>query len=618
MALAAGCLAVAGTAAGFGISRAAASGPPAYRTAAVTTASVARTLAVPGVLEPVDQATAAFQVAGTVASVPVTQGQQVRAGQTLATLDPALLQQQVSAAQAALTAAQAKLAADESGQSTSATGTASGASTNASGTGSGSAGIAVAAAATSPPAGAGTATTSSTNGPTPESAPAALGGPSATVAGSASLRADQQAVVDAQKLSDADLQIAGAALSGAEGTCTAAGTISNPTPAPTGTTAANPVGQPGRGGRGGSSGPTTTTGQPTTTTTQPTTTTTVGGGTPAPTGGPAGTSGGSGASGGPGTACAAALTRAQAAEQQVAADQQNVARAEAGLARILATQAAAAPTGGSQRSSSPAGTGQTRPASGNPGTATAPATPAQLAGDQAAIDSDDATLAQAEQALSATVLTSPIAGIVASVSVIAGETVASGSSTATITIVNSGSYQTTVSLSTTQVQSVRTGDPVSLTIDGQQGTFHGAVSTIGPVDAASSGFTYPVTIAITSPTGQLPAGSTTRTAIRVAGVTDALVVPTSAVHTAGPSLSFVLLDRNGRETRQRVTVGVVAPVYTQISSGLRPGQVVVLADPSQPVPASNTSATSGGALRGGGGGLAGGAVIRNLLRGSAG
>lgn len=629
-----GCVAAAGTGIGLGVAQATASAP-SYRTAVAGTASVTRTLSLTGVLEPVSQATAAFQVPGTVATVAVTQGQQVRAGQTIASLDPTLLQQQVSAAQAALTAAQAKLAADESGQS----------ATSAGGTGSagGSSGPpASTAAAVQPSSAAGAAgaeltsvtigsgQTGSGQGGAGSGGPTAgSGGPAKGSGGATSLSSDQQAVVDAQHRADVDLQAAGTALTVAESTCGAHGSTAAPTTnvspstTTTSTTTTSKTTTASYGSRFHGGG-----GSPTTTTTS----------LPPTTSAPGATTGGTATGSSPGsasTACASALAQAQSAQQKVAADQQALARAESTLAQFLVSQAAAAPsttrpsgagTGTGARSSASQAPSHTPGTGGSAGSAAAQTTPtpAQLASDQATIDTDDANLAQAEQSLSAAVLTSPISGTVASVGITPGETVSSRSSTAAITVINPGSYQTTVSLDTTQVQSVKVGDQVSLTIDGQAGTFHGRVSSVGPVDTSNSSFTYPATIAITSPTAQLPAGSTTRATVDVAGATDALVVPTSAVHTAGPTLSFVYLDDNGKETRRRVTVGVVGPIYTQIRSGLSRGQTVVLADPAQPVPASNTSAAAGGlggALRGGGGaggaGFGGGA-LQKLLRRSGG
>ena len=62
-------------------------GGAGYREATVTRADIGTTLTVVGNVEPVSDAAASFQVAGQVATVTVTPGQQVTAGQTLGTLD---------------------------------------------------------------------------------------------------------------------------------------------------------------------------------------------------------------------------------------------------------------------------------------------------------------------------------------------------------------------------------------------------------------------------------------------------------------------------------------------------------------------------------------------------
>ena len=110
-------LVLAGIVAGVTLWATGASGATGYRMAMVSTATVRQTLGVSGTADPVNQGTADFQVAGTVSGVNVTVGQQVTAGQILASLDTTTLAQNVSSAQSTLTSAQAKLAEDESSQS---------------------------------------------------------------------------------------------------------------------------------------------------------------------------------------------------------------------------------------------------------------------------------------------------------------------------------------------------------------------------------------------------------------------------------------------------------------------------------------------------------------------
>ena len=89
-----------------------------------------------------------------------------------------------------------------------------------------------------------------------------------------------------------------------------------------------------------------------------------------------------------------------------------------------------------------------------------------------------------------------MAGSVAAVDLAAGQSVSSGSTSTTITITDPGSYQTTSSLTSSQVGEVETGDRVQVTIDGQSGSFNGTVTRVGPVDSGSSGYTYPLVVAL--------------------------------------------------------------------------------------------------------------------------
>jgi len=69
--------------------------------------------------------------------------------------------------------------------------------------------------------------------------------------------------------------------------------------------------------------------------------------------------------------------------------------------------------------------------------------------------------------------------------------------------------------------------------------------------------------------------------------------------------SYVETLTDGTLTRKVIKVGMIGDTYTQVLSGLTPGESVVLADYAEPVPSSNT-ATLGGAGGFGGGGAFGG------------
>jgi multidrug efflux pump subunit AcrA (membrane-fusion protein) len=332
------------------------------------------------------------------------------------------------------------------------------------------------------------------------------------------------------------------------------------------------------------------------------------------------------ASGASGTACAKALTTAGSAETRQATNQKTLSSAQTALAGILESEAKSADSS-SDTSSSPASSSSGSTAGSKPSSTSATIdtdTPKQLAADEATIDSDEASLAEAEQSLDGASLVSPISGTVEAVDMAASDPVSSDSSAYAVTVVDWGSYEVSATLTTTEAQKVVVGQDAQVTVDGVTGAMEGKVTRVGPVDDSDSSYTYPLIVTITSPATKMAEGSEAHATIDLDNVSGALVVPTSAVHTSAAKDSYVDLDKAGKEVRQSVTTGVVGDAYTQISSGLRLGEVVVLANPAEAVPSSSTNTTSterapggstsafagtggrfGGAGGGGGGGTGG-------------
>jgi multidrug efflux pump subunit AcrA (membrane-fusion protein) len=552
-----------------------------YRTAVAAEEGVVRTLDVTGIVSPVTDASVGFETGGTVQSVAVAVGQTVTAGQTLATLDSSSLQAQVNADEEVLAAAQANLVEDQNDEATAAAPATAGAAATAAAPAT--AGAQATASETSRPASLSVVLAAVSPGPPP------------------GVSADQQAVIADQHTVDLDLQTAAADLTQMEQAC--------------GTSTSSPT---------TSTSTTTSTSSPTTSTSTTSTTSTTAGATPGSSAA-IGSTTNSNPPGSPGSACATDLQAAGQAETKVAADQSQLASAESSLAQALAAEASSGSRtpssgsgpGGGEAGANSGGAGAQGVAAGTHGaqTGTGASTsplavtdsPEQLASDQATIDDDTATLVNAEQELTAATLTSPVAGTVEAVGIYTGEKVTAGSQTETITVQSVGSYEVTADLTTSQVQGVSPGQSASLTFDSVSGTFAGRVASVEPVLASSSSYTFPVVISLSSPTGPLPVGSRAHASIVLGQADGALAVPTSAVHTANGS-SYVLVDRSDREVRTAVKVGLVGPVYTQILSGLTAGQVVILADPSLPVPASSNNPTPGrliGRLGGAGFGGAG-------------
>ena len=112
------------------------------------------------------------------------------------------------------------------------------------------------------------------------------------------------------------------------------------------------------------------------------------------------------------------------------------------------------------------------------------------------------------------------------------------------------------------------------------------MSSFSIYGSTSSGVTsFPVTILVTGSSSGLYPGASADVELVIRQVNNVLVVPTSAVHTAGTS-SYVDILKKGKEVQQTVTVGATGEPYDQILSGLKSGQEVVIASLGSTVPSS--------------------------------
>ena len=358
--------------------------------------------------------------------------------------------------------------------------------------------------------------------------------------------------------------------------------------------------------------------------------------------------------------CETALQTVSTDEQQVSKDQTTVSKDETTLGQALEAESSGGTTGttstgtgtgtgsgtgggtgshavsdagnsgtGFSTDAATTGTGSTGAAStgaastgagatGGAGSSGADAdTPQQIASDQANIDSAEADLTNAQQSLNEATLTSPISGTVVSVGIAQGDTVSADSSTDVITVIGTKSYEVQGTLDSSQVPSVKVGQTATVEVDGVNGSLQGTVSQVGPVQSSDGEYSYPVVVSLPSTSQGLFTGSTANVVIDTGSVSNVVAVPTSAVETAGNS-SYVLLLDNGILSRKVIKIGMIGETYTQVVSGLKDGQSIILADYAQAVPSSNTDLTTAlgggttgfggfGGFGGGAGGFGGGA-----------
>ncbi len=514
---------------------------PSYRLGTVTKGSVDQTLTLSGTAQKASQSTASFKVSGTVRSVPVAIGDPVSAGQTVATLDPTALQQAVTTAEATLAQARATLENDESGTSSSAANVGYDSFTTTS-----SEVFAIDTALVHGPG----STSSTPKAPTPKTPAAAA----------KAVAQAQAAVASAQRAASAALAEVSAAAKAQAAACASAlspGPGSGPGSAPTATAPST----------GAGSTPTL-------------------------------------------ADCVKAVQAAITAEAAAATAQTALAQAQAALVTALASQAkalassAGTGSGSGSGSGSPsqragAGTGSTSRNGSGSGSGSAQSSAQRVASDKTAVTTAQSALATAEQNLAHATLTAPISGTVAALSYTAGSPSSSGS----ITIVGAGAVDVTVDVPLASLPSVKVGQAASVTSAGSSTPMPGTVHSISllPASSTSTSVSYPAVVRVPEPTTALASGSGASATITLATVKDVLTVPNSAITTLVAGTGVVRTVANGQVTRTLVRTGAVGSTTTQVLSGLKAGQRVVIANLSEALPTNTTPSRFGN--RSGGSGL---------------
>ncbi|TCJ35072.1 efflux RND transporter periplasmic adaptor subunit [Parafrankia sp. BMG5.11] len=291
---------------------------------------------------------------------------------------------------------------------------------------------------------------------------------------------------------------------------------------------------------------------------------------------------------------------------------------------------------------------------------TAGASSEQLAADQASVTTATDGVTAAQTALAGATMTSPVNGVVVSVSLVVGQQVSGSSSgsgsgssgggsgasaggmgasggtsagsgaTSTASTSSSGGQITVISTDSWIVNASVDSNSVGLIAKGNQativpgsgtatgvggsggagGTIYGTVSSVGLI-ASSSGQTasFPVVIKVTGSPGGLHAGDTATVALIYKQLSNVLVLPTAAISQENGK-SVVRVVSGTTTTTRAVTTGVSGGGSTEIVSGLSEGdQVLVEVAGGAAGPGGSgggTGSRTGGQGYGGGGFPAGG------------
>jgi multidrug efflux pump subunit AcrA (membrane-fusion protein) len=239
-------------------------------------------------------------------------------------------------------------------------------------------------------------------------------------------------------------------------------------------------------------------------------------------------------------------------------------------------------------------------------TALAPATEATLAADRAAVENAQHALDAAQSAADAATITAPADGLVTSVDLVVGAAAPSGDA---ITM-EAGPMLVTADFTETDLLSLATGQPASVTVDAIDGELTGTLSSIDPVassSGASSVVSYPATITLTDAPDTIRTGMSADVSVVTASQEGVVAVPVASLVGRGGSYMVRTLASDGTEQLVPVEVGLVTDTLAAVTSGITDGTTVITGTASQQANGSTSQGGLGGL--GGFGGLGGGGAF---------
>jgi macrolide-specific efflux system membrane fusion protein len=240
-----------------------------------------------------------------------------------------------------------------------------------------------------------------------------------------------------------------------------------------------------------------------------------------------------------------------------------------------------------------------------------------------AVDSAEKNVTTAKEDLADATLKAPISGLVIAVDGEVGGTASAGGSagsgsgsdagtgtgtgTGFMTIADVSKFTVTAAIAEADIADVKVGQAAKITFPALENASSTAtVTAIAPTATASNSVvTYATTITLTDPPDGLRLGQTADVTITTkSSAADALYVPAAAITTANGASTVKVVGSDGTTTSVTVKLGVVGDAGTEIASGLKAGQTIVIGAIS---PTTDQGTTGGGTRtgRGGFGGSAG-------------
>lgn len=209
-----------------------------------------------------------------------------------------------------------------------------------------------------------------------------------------------------------------------------------------------------------------------------------------------------------------------------------------------------------------------------------PVAQADVAAAQAGVEASRAQLQQAQLNLASARVYSPVAGVVNTKLVEAGQSVTS--ETPLLNIVALGAVYFEAQVPETDVRSIKTGDKVNVFVAAVSDTaLEGFVSDINPVANAESR-QFRLRITVPNPPRQLTPGAFARGEVVTQGFFNTPLLPAEAIRTKDGATTVMIIEGNGETgvaRERKVQTGLTSDGQTQIRGGLEKGERVIVGNP---------------------------------------
>jgi macrolide-specific efflux system membrane fusion protein len=239
--------------------------------------------------------------------------------------------------------------------------------------------------------------------------------------------------------------------------------------------------------------------------------------------------------------------------------------------------------------------------------ATAAVTTATLEVESAetAVKSAEITLQDAEDNAAARTVTAGMDGVITTMSIENGDSLAGGtaSASAPVVITDPSVYEATVTIAESDISSVEVGQKATLAFDSLTDVnLSGTVTRVDTVGTNSSGVvSYSAVITPDVMESAVKSGMTVTATIITDTAADVLAVPSTAVKSSNGG-SYVQILQNGVPSNVTVKTGLSGDSYIEITSGLTEGQEIVVSSTTASKSGSTTTTArnQGNTFQGGG------------------